>query len=175
MTCFLVKYSVIFEKARFRNFDNLSNMLRLNCVNLIPNYTLWEAKLTQKMEKRTLPILLLVVTHMNFNIISYYYFFTSSFMCVWWFYCIILPVLKNKVTIFALECKKNRGDTWPLDNIKKQEDLISTHTLLNVTLFSSHFFFFSPILLSSIWTPHANNNKRFTALMCNVRHEIWSS
>ena len=111
MTCFFVKYSVIFEKAPFRNFDNLSNVLRLNCVNLIPNYTLWEAKLTQKVEKQTLPTLLLVVTHMNFNILSYYYFFTSSFMCVWWFYCIILPVLKNKVTIFALECKKNRGDT----------------------------------------------------------------
>ena len=62
------------------------------------------------MEKQTLPILLLIVTHMNFNILSYYYFFTSSFMCVWWFYCIILPVLQNKVTIFARECKKNRGD-----------------------------------------------------------------
>ena len=45
-------------------------------------------------------------------------------MCVWRFYCIILPVLKNKITIFAPECKKNRGDTKPLENIKKQEDLI---------------------------------------------------
>lgn len=27
---FFVKYSVIFEKAPFRNFDNLSNVLRLN-------------------------------------------------------------------------------------------------------------------------------------------------
>lgn len=98
------------------------------------------------MEKQTLPILLLVVTHMNFNILSYYYFFTSSFMCVWWFYCIILPVLKNKVTIFALECKKNRGDTCMAIGqykIKKQKDLISTHTLLNVTLFCSRFFFSS--------------------------------
>ena len=105
------------------------------------------------MEKQTLPILLLVVTHMNFNILSYYYFFTSSFMCVWWFYCIILPMLKNKVTIFALECKKNRGDTCMAIGqykIKKQKDLISTHTLLNVTLFCSHFFFSFPILLCSI-------------------------
>ena len=93
-------------------------------VNLVtPNYTLSEAKLTQKNGKRTLPILSLVVTRMNFIIISYYYFFTSSFLCVWRFYCIILPVLKNKITIFALECKKNRGDTKPLDNLKKQEDL----------------------------------------------------
>lgn len=102
------------------------------------------------MEKRTLPILLLVVTHMNFIIISYYYFFTSSFMCVSRFYCIILPVLKNKVTIFALDCKKNRGDTKPLDSIKKQEDLTSTHTLFNVMLFSSHLLTLFPILLCSI-------------------------
>ena len=49
--------------------------------------------------------------------------------------CVILPVLNNKVTVFALECEKNKGDTKPLDNIKKQEDLISTHILLNVVLF----------------------------------------
>ena len=72
---FFDKYSVIFEKALFRNFDNLSNVLRLNCGNLIPNYTLSEAK-TQththtQMEKPTLPILLLVVTHMNF-VITYH-------------------------------------------------------------------------------------------------------
>lgn len=83
---------------------------------------------------------------MNFIIISYYYFFTSSFMCVWRFYCIILPVLKNKITIFALECKKNRGDTKLLDNIKKQEDLIWIHTLLNVMLFSLHSLTLFPIL-----------------------------
>ena len=51
------------------------------------------------------------------------------------FFCVILPVLKNNVTIFALECKKSRGGTKPLDNIKKQEDLISSHILLNVVLF----------------------------------------
>ena len=67
-------------------------------------------------------------------------------MCVWWFYCIILPVLKNKVTIFALECKKNRGDTcMAIGQYKKAERLnLNSHTLLNVTLFCSHFFFLFP-------------------------------
>ena len=68
-------------------------------------------------------------------------------MCVWWFYCIILPMLKNKVTIFALECKKNRGDTCMAIGqykIKKQKDLISTHTLLmqcNAVLLVLFFLF----------------------------------
>lgn len=166
MTCFFVKYSVIFEKAPFRNFDHLSNVLRLNCVDLIPNYTLWEAKRTQKMEKQTLPILLLVVTHMNFNILSYYY--SRALLCVsGGFIVLFYRCLTIKLQSLHLSARKTEGThAWPLDNIKKQKDLISTHTLLNITLFCSHFF---PILLCSIWTPHVNNNKRFTALMCDTK------
>lgn len=120
---FLVKCSVIIEKAPSCNFDNFSNVLRLNWVKLIPNYTLLEAKTQKNGKTKSSHTSVCSYPYEFHHYIILLFFFTSFFMCIWWFYCIILQVLKNKVAIFALKSARKTEGHMAIGQYKKARRL----------------------------------------------------